>query len=228
MRLEISGLVHRFAGLAGEAAPAVEIGTLEIEPGVLTVLTGPSGSGKSTLLYLMSGILKPGQGEIRWDGTDLAAAGESVRDRWRRTHAGFVFQDFHLIAGMTALANVTVAAYFAGFSDRHVRPRGVELLKRFGVPVERRPAASYSRGEQQRIAVARALIFDPRVIFADEPTASLDAANADEIATLFAALAAEGRTVIAVSHDAALIGRAGKTVALERGRLPGKTRSQAA
>ena len=228
MRLEISGLVHRFAGQAGDAAPAIEIGSLEVEPGVLTVLTGPSGSGKSTLLYLMSGILRPSAGAIRWDGTDLASAGETARDRWRRAHAGFVFQDFHLIGGMSPIANVTVAAYFGGFSDRRVRGRAAQLLERFNVPAERRPASSYSRGEQQRIAIARALIFDPQVILADEPTASLDAANGDEIAALFASLAAEGRTVITVSHDAALIDRAGKTVALEHGRLSGEARSKAA
>lgn len=228
MHLFVEGLMHRFAGRREWLEAAIDIAELTAEPGRLTVVTGPSGSGKSTLLYLLSGLLRATAGQVRWDDVDLAGLGETARDKWRRAHAGFVFQNFHLVGEMTALANVCVPAYFGHFTAAGVRDRAAALLDMLGVPLESRPAASYSRGEQQRIAVARALIFDPGIVFADEPTASLDAVNADEIAARFAALADAGKTVVAVSHDPAIISRASQVIALDHGRRAAEVGSRAA
>lgn len=216
--LTARGLQHRFAGRSNDAPAALDLPELVIAAGRLTVIRGPSGSGKTTLLYVLSGLLKPTAGHIAWDGVDLAAMSEGARDRWRRTHAGFMFQNFNLIEEMDPLGNVTVAAYFSAFSAAGLRQRGAALLEQFGVVQERRRVDTYSRGEQQRIAMARALMFDPPILFADEPTASLDTGNSAELCGVLRRLAAEGRTVVAVSHDPLLIATADEVIVLDHGR----------
>lgn len=215
--LVVRQLRHHFGSLA-ENGIAVDIKELALARGCLTVIVGPSGSGKTTLLYLLSGLLRPAEGQILWDGEDIAALGEGRRDEWRRRHAGFVFQNFNLIDEMTALQNVTVAAHFAAWSDKSVRRHAEGLLVDLGVPPGRRSVATYSRGEQQRVALARALLFDPPILFADEPTASLDTTNAEALTRQLLALAASGKTVLVVSHDPVVIAAAGRVVALEHGR----------
>ncbi|MDF3607609.1 ATP-binding cassette domain-containing protein [Paracoccus sp. DMF-8] len=183
----------------------------------MVVLTGPSGSGKTTLLYLLSGLLVPTAGRIDWQGCDIARLSGSARDRWRRENASFVFQDFQLVPELSPVDNVLVPAWFTSFSAARLRDRAGSLLRRFGVP-DRRRASLLSRGEQQRVALARALLLSPAVIFADEPTASLDAASgAEVIATLSALARDEGHSIIIASHDPALIARADLRLELERG-----------
>ncbi len=154
-----------------------DIPHLTIPAGELTVLAGPSGSGKSTLLYLLAGLLAPQKGSVAWGGVDLARQGEAARDRWRLANAGFIFQTFNLIDELSPLDNVLLPVWFGGTSAGARRERAQALLDRFGVPGNRSRAGLLSRGEQQRVAIARALLLDPKVIFADEPTASLDAAT---------------------------------------------------
>ena len=186
----------------------------------MTALAGPSGSGKSTLLYLLSGLMRPDVGSIRWNGQDLATLNEARRDGWRRRNAGFVFQNFHLIEEMSPEDNVLVGGWFSSWSVRFLRPRAVELLDRLEVPRERKKVALLSRGEQQRVAIARALLFDPPVIFADEPTASLDAAAGHNVVTTLRRLASEdGKTVICASHDADLLGTCDHVVRIDHGRI---------
>jgi putative ABC transport system ATP-binding protein len=216
--LMVRGLRHHF-GSAAEDEVAVDIPQLTLEVGRLTVIVGPSGSGKTTLLYLLSGLLRPTVGQITWDGVDIAALSEGHRDEWRRRHAGFVFQNFNLIDEMTALQNVTVAAHFAAWSDKPVRNRAEALLAGFGVPPGHRSVATYSRGEQQRVALARALLFDPPILFADEPTASLDTTNAEALTGQLVSLADAGKTVLVVSHDPVVIAAASRVVVLRHGRL---------
>lgn len=213
-RLELRDLHCGFA----QDEPLVTLDSLDLTPGQVVVLTGPSGSGKTTLLYLLSGLLVPVGGSVSWDGTDLAVLREGARDQWRRQNAGFVFQDFHLIPQLSPLENVLIPAGFSAFSTRALRTRAQMLLTRFGVPARRR-AALLSRGEQQRVALARALLGDPRVIFADEPTASLDAASGQVVAQGLRDLAhREGRTVIIASHDPTVIEVADLGLRLSRGR----------
>lgn len=211
--LHVAGLRHHLAADMGIALPR-----LSLAPRGLNVLTGPSGSGKSTLLYLLSGLLVPQAGQVVWDGTDLARLPEGARDRWRRRQAGFIFQDFHLLPELSPLRNVLLPAGFARFSARAQRRRAAALLARLGVP-DRPRAALLSRGEQQRTALARAMLPAPSVLFADEPTASLDAVSGDAVTAELRALAASGCCVIAASHDPGLIAQADRRLHLEHGQL---------
>jgi len=196
----------------------IDLPALRIAPGTLTLLGGPSGSGKSSLLYLLSGLLLPDAGSLEWAGTDLAGLNERQRDAWRRAHAGFVFQNFHLIEELDPLSNVLVPAWFGHASAAPWRQRAAELLDELGVPRNRASTALLSRGEQQRVAIARALLFDPAIVFADEPTASLDVASGAVVIAALARLAhVEGRTVVVASHDPALFAVADVTIALEHG-----------
>ena len=197
----------------------LDMPALSAVPGSLTVLSGASGSGKSSLLYLLSGLARPTTGSVTWGGTDLSALSESQRDRWRREHAGFIFQDFHLIDEMTPLDNVLLPAWFSRASAAPLRDRARGLLDELAVLLERRQAALLSRGEQQRVAIARALLGDPAVIFADEPTASLDRVAGAQVIAVLGRLAAEGRTVIAASHDPELRAVATAELVLDHGKM---------
>lgn len=212
-RLVLRGLHHEIR--PGE--PLISLAELTVEQGRFVTISGPSGAGKSTLLYLLSGLQRPTRGEIHWGGAELTRMSGTARDRWRRQRAGFVFQDFHLIPEMSPLENVLVPAWFSALSAQRWRARAAELLDGFGVPLGRKVAA-LSRGEQQRVALARALLQSPAIIFADEPTASLDRESGMAvIATLQQLTRQEKRTVIAVSHDPALIKVADLRLRLTRG-----------
>ena len=212
--LAVSGLRLAFAG-----ADVIDLPSLAIAPGTMTVLSGASGSGKSTLLYLLSGLLRPDAGSIAWAGTDIALLGESRRDRWRRKEAGFIFQNFHLIEEMSPLDNVLVPIWLDSFSANAKRQRALDLLRQLDVPAERDSVAKLSRGQQQRVAIARALIGNPSVVFADEPTASLDAAAGETVAAILQRLAREdGRTVVVATHDPALKGLADQSLLLDHGK----------
>jgi putative ABC transport system ATP-binding protein len=196
---------------------ALDLPALSAGPGTLLALTGPSGAGKSSMLYLLSGLLKAGEGTILWGDVDLGTLSESQRDRWRRRTAGFIFQDFRLIEEMSPLDNVLVPAWLAGFSARSRRSRAEDLLERFGVPADRSRISLLSRGEQQRVAIARALLLDPPIVFADEPTASLDAAAGTIVISALKGLAAEGRTVVTATHDPLLRDAASQVLMLDHG-----------
>ncbi|GLS28807.1 putative ABC transport system ATP-binding protein [Mesorhizobium albiziae] len=218
--LAASGLVLTYSEAGRGRMTAVNGAALDARPGSMTALAGPSGSGKSTLLYLLSGLLRPDAGSIRWNDTDLANLSEARRDAWRRENAGFVFQNFHLIEEMSPEDNVLVGGWFAQWSVRGLRRRAGELLEQLEVPRERTKVALLSRGEQQRVAIARALLFDPPVIFADEPTASLDVAAGGNVVSVLRRLAGEaGKTVICASHDVDLLDVCDHVVRIEHGKI---------
>jgi putative ABC transport system ATP-binding protein len=201
--------------------PVVDLDRLEIAPGATVALTGPSGSGKTTLAYLLTGIEPVRQGAVRWGETDLARLPERARDAWRLRHVGFVFQDFHLVPGLSILRNVLVSCYFDGWHpDPALAEHAAALLDAFAVPTARRRVVELSRGEQQRVAVARALLRRPPVVVADEPTASLDAASGGRVIELLVRGVREvGATLLAVTHDPALIAAVEAVHHLEHGRL---------
>jgi putative ABC transport system ATP-binding protein len=218
--LRVEGLELVYRSGRGEPIPVLNIERLELAGGAKVGMTGPSGSGKTSLLYLLSGIERPSAGRIRWGDVELTALAEARRDRWRRRHVGFVFQEFHLQAGLSVVSNVLATCYFDRLRpSSELQRRARALLERVGAPVDR-SIVELSRGEQQRVAIARALLHAPRIIMADEPTASLDEANARIIIDLLLEAAAEvGALLIAVTHDPNLLARLPFVYRLEAGRL---------
>ena len=188
--------------------------------GQLTVIVGPSGSGKSTLLHALAGIVVPQQGEVVCGAVAVSRLSERRRDAWRLAHCGMVFQDFRLIDELDALGNTLLPAQFQSVRvPAAIRRRAGELLTRFDVPQRSGPVARMSRGEQQRVALSRAMLLDPPLVLADEPTASLDAGNGGRIAQELQALARAGKTVVVVTHDPALVALADQVLALRAGRV---------
>ena len=184
-------------------------------------ITGPSGSGKTSLLYVLAGLERPQYGSVRWGDTEITHLAEAERDRWRRTHVGMVFQDFHLLPGMTVMQNVLLANTFD-----HVRvtfpmkDRARFLLTHVGLRGGLQRVETLSRGEMQRVAVARALLFRPAIVLADEPTASLDSASGERVTDLLLELCRESQsTLVIVSHDAAVLRRLNTVHTLIGGRL---------
>lgn len=178
---------------------------LEIRPGRVVTLTGPSGSGKSTLLYILALMLRAERGRIVWDGTAVETLGDARRAQLRARDVGFVFQDALLDPARTVLDNVGDAGVTAGLPRRDRLARGRELLDRFGVGhrAEHRPG-EISGGQAQRVALCRALVTRPRVIFGDEPTGNLDPASAQVVWGALRAAADDGATVVVATHDPAL------------------------
>jgi len=190
--------------------------TFELEAGGFLAVTGPSGSGKSTLLGLLAGLDRPTRGHVVLDGRDLAALTEDERARVRAEAVGFVFQSFHLIPTLTARENIQVPLELRG---EDARARASELLARvdLGDRGHHYPA-QLSGGEQQRVAVARAFAHRPKILFADEPTGNLDAANGQNVIALLGELNRElGTTLVLVTHDPDLARHARRVIRLRDG-----------
>lgn len=176
--------------------------SLTLNRGGVTVFKGPSGSGKTTLLTLIGALARPTSGRITLDGRLLSNLPERFLTEVRRHTFGFVFQQFHLIRGLTVLENVLLPAYPLGRPYRQLVSAAQGLLEQFGLGGKAASRVEWlSGGEAQRAALARALINDPAVIIADEPTAHLDNARSREALALLSALAEQGRTVLISSHD---------------------------
>jgi len=181
---------------------AVDGVTLAIPAGKITVLRGPSGSGKTSLLALVGCMARPTSGRIHLGNPEVTSLPEHFLTGIRRSTFGFVFQQFHLVRGITALENVMLPAYPLGGSRKALVARAQSLLDGLGVGERARARADWlSGGEAQRVAIARALVNDPEVIVADEPTAHLDSRLSVGFMDVVAALRAEGRTVVIASHD---------------------------
>ena len=192
-----------------------------LDPGATAAVTGPSGAGKTTLLYAIAGLVRPDRGGVRWGGSDIAAWPERRRDRWRRDSVGLVFQDFQLFPELSVVDNILLPTRFDRVrTPASLRERARVLAERVGVAAATARAGVLSRGEQQRVAVARALIRRPALLLADEPTASLDPENGARVADVLLEMASEARaTLLIVSHDPALLARVGTIYRLEAGRL---------
>ena len=217
-RLQVSDLTLTVG--AGAAGLTLLSGlSLTLAPGASLALTGRSGSGKSSLLHCLGGLLTPQEGAVTWQPEGavpvvLSAAEEGVRAAFRRQHLGFVFQFFHLVPTLTALENVAFMAELAGLGAP--RKRAEAMLEAVGL-ADRRHAfpETLSGGEQQRVAVARALVHGPAAVLADEPTGNLDAQTAETVAeVLFTQTRAAGASLVLVTHDAALAAQADRTLAL--------------
>ncbi|BDU77326.1 ABC transporter ATP-binding protein [Mesoterricola sediminis] len=195
---------------------------LALEPGQVTVLTGPSGAGKTTLLLLAGCLARPTSGRVLFRGEPISHLGERFLAETRNRHIGFVFQQFNLLPGRSALQNVLLPAVPLGTPWRARLDRAQGLLETLQVGHRAHAEASrLSSGEQQRVAIARALMNDPEILLADEPTANLDAAAAERFVDLLARLHTRGRTLLLSSHDPRLVasGVAHRTLRLADGRL---------
>src|SRR5438309_190872 len=202
---------------AGEVIRALDNVSLHVEPGEWIAIMGPSGSGKSTLVNLIGCLDRPTSGEIWLDDENVASISPNELNRVRAEKIGFVFQQFHLIAYLTALENVMLAQYFHSMTDK---PEALEALERVGLRDRAHHLpAQLSGGEQQRVCIARALINDPKIILADEPTGNLDAQNEEIVLRLLRELHDAGRTIVMVTHDPVMARLADRMIELHHGRL---------
>ncbi len=222
--LQVRDLTVRFGDRASpqsQLPPALAISDWQLEAGAVAAVRGPSGAGKSTLLNVLSGLLPPQQGTVNWLGTEITQLKEGERDRWRRKNIGFIFQDFHLIPELSALENVLQPVRFDHWRcPPELRRRARDLLAQCSIPRAHQLANSLSRGQQQRVAVARALLKNPPILLADEPTASLDRASADAVIKLLLDVAQRPeQSLLVVSHDEVLLQQLSQVCELVEGRL---------
>jgi len=206
---------------AGQQQDLWTIPSLTLEAGQSVGLRGASGAGKTTLFHCLAGISTPTTGRIVWGDTDICSLTPNALAEWRRKHLGLVFQDFHLIDGLSALDNVLLPAHFVGWRiSSQVKVRAHDLLAAVGLKVPHRLASILSRGERQRVAFARALLQQPSIVMADEPTASLDPDHRWQLSELLVTLAREqGTTLVVISHEHELLARMDRCMELQSGRL---------
>lgn len=192
--------------------------TLSLEAGQFIAVTGPSGCGKSTLLLTLGGLLRPDAGTVVVNDTDLYQLSPNDRAHFRAKHIGFVFQQFHLVPYLNVLENVLAAEL--GMRGTHHRDRAESLLQQFGLHsrLAHRPG-QLSTGERQRVAMARALLNQPKLVLADEPTGNLDQENAERVLDELSHFANDGGTVMLVTHDPQAASRAQLQVNLREGRM---------
>ncbi len=205
------------AEAAGGVIRALDDFTLRVEPGEWIAVMGPSGSGKSTLVNLVGCLDRPSSGEIWLDGENVARLSTDELTRVRAEKIGFIFQQFHLIPYLTALENVMLAQYFHSMTDER---EALESLSRVGLKDrgDHLPA-QLSGGEQQRACIARALINDPKIILADEPTGNLDALNEEIVLRLLRELHQQGRTIVMVTHDPVVARLGDRRIELHHGKI---------
>jgi len=194
--------------------------SLAIERGEHVALVGPSGSGKSTLLHIVGCLDRPTRGRYALEGREVGALSEEERSLIRRHRIGFVFQFFHLLPRLSALANVELPMLFAGTPAEERRERAAQALKSVGLShrAEHRPD-QLSGGECQRVAIARAVVMNPAVLLADEPTGNLDRAAAAEVMELIESMNGRGLTLVVVTHDPAIAERARRVIRMDDGAI---------
>jgi putative ABC transport system ATP-binding protein len=220
----LQGVVKAYQ-CGNEAQRVLDGVDLNVDRGEVVFLAGPSGSGKTTLLSILGCILSADQGRMEILGTDISRLSGSERAAMRLERIGFVFQRFHLIRGLTASENVGVPLVLRGVEPRRARERSETLLEAVGLADKRKSCADkLSSGQCQRVALARALANDPDLILADEPTASLDAANGHAMMELLWRLTVqEDRTAIVVTHDHRIFSFADRVYWLDNGRIAEQT-----
>ncbi|MBI2866182.1 MAG: ABC transporter ATP-binding protein [Chloroflexi bacterium] len=199
---------------------------LVVTPGEWVAIMGPSGSGKTTLLNLVSCLDRPSEGRLWVAGTEVSQLAGRELTRFRRETVGLIFQQFYLVPYLTALENVMLAQYFHSVADEAEARRALEEVG-LGHRLRHLPA-QLSGGEQQRVCIARALINDPKLLLADEPTGNLDKANEDLVLGLFQQLHGRGRTVIMVTHDPQVASLSQRVVRLDHGRVVATTEAHPA
>lgn len=194
---------------------------LDLPPGELALLVGPSGCGKTTLISIVAGILSATAGEARIHGETITAMGDRARTAFRRRALGFIFQQYNLLPALTAAENAAIPLIAGGMAPARAARRAAEILDRLGMaPHVAKLPRQLSGGQQQRIAIARALVHEPRLIVCDEPTAALDAEAGRAVMDMLRRVAVQpGRGVVVVTHDNRVFGFADRIVSMEDGRV---------
>ncbi len=211
--IEVSGLTKKY----GAALYALNHASFSVESGEWLAVIGPSGAGKSTLLNILGCLDTPTEGQVLIDGQDLARLTAAERARFRAEKIGFVFQQYHLLPFLTALENLMLAQYLHSLADEAEAAAALGHVG-LGDRLHHLPS-QLSRGEQQRVCIARALINEPSLILADEPTGNLDEVNEAIVMSLFASLHRQGRTLVVVTHDPEIARTAERRLELHHGRL---------
>lgn len=221
----VAGGVHKLYRTGEIEVPALRDVDLTVEPGAFIAVVGPSGSGKTTLLQCLSGLDDIDAGSVTVAGEDVHRLSEDRRSAQRARLMGFVFQSLNLLPVFSALENVELPLMIGGVPSAEARDRAETALDRVGLSHrhEHRPA-ELSGGEQQRVAVARALVTRPALVWADEPTGSLDTATAREVLDLLSGLNAEGMTLMLITHDPEVAARAGRIIGMRDGSIVEDTR----
>jgi len=217
MLVDIQDARKTYQGASGQVL-AVDGVSLSVDGGEFVAVQGPSGCGKSTMLLIAGGLLTPESGSVQIGGEDPYALTADARSKFRADNIGFVFQQFHLVPYLSVLDNVLAPSIATGSKDAEQRAR--ELLDRFGLShrLEHTPG-ELSSGERQRTALARALLNEPKVLLADEPTGNLDTENATEVLKHLREFAASGGAVLLVTHDAQAAAAADRIIHLRDGKL---------
>ncbi len=215
--------VHKTYRMGDSIVRALDGVTMDIERGEIIAIMGPSGSGKSTLMNVLGALDRPTKGQYYMDGEDVSGLTDNELARIRNEHIGFVFQSFNLLKRTSAIENVELPLVYAGARNR--RERALEALEqvKLGDRSTHKPN-ELSGGEQQRVAVARAIVTDPDIIMADEPTGNLDSKVSNEIMELFWEFNQDGKTIILVTHEDTIAAFAGRIVQLLDGKIISDTR----
>jgi putative ABC transport system ATP-binding protein len=218
--IELKNIVKRYP----DGTPALDGLSLEVTDGEFMILVGPSGCGKSTLLNVVAGLDTVDEGTITVAGETVTGRDENWLARFRRRHIGMVFQFFNLIDGTTALDNIALPAVIGGMRRRVAETRARDLLDLLGLSDKASAIpAVLSGGQRQRLAIARALVNDPSLLLADEPTGALDSDGGQEVLELFRRLHADGQTILMVTHSAEVATGASRVIRLQDGRLESDT-----
>lgn len=214
---DVSRIYSTQADASSGAVRALDGFSLTVDPGEWVSIMGPSGSGKSTLVNLIGCLDRPSSGEVWLDGHNVADLSASELTRVRSEKIGFIFQQFHLVPYLTAVENIMLAQYFHSMTDEQ---EALEALERVGLKARAGHLPSQlSGGEQQRVCIARALINDPKIVLADEPTGNLDAVNEEIVLRLLRDLHRQGRTIVMVTHDPVVARLADRRIELHHGKI---------